>query len=218
MLTVLVVEDHVLVREGLLATVSKLAVDVHAISAGDVLQAIRVLEKYEVDLVLLDLMLPKTSGETLLPIIRSRFASVPVVVLSAKDDANTVADVMAAGASGFVSKASSGSELLQAIKSVRAGELYVTPSVRDAALKVAMRREIHTGKRDLAIALLGHEGLTPTQSRVLSLLCEGNSNGQIAVVLGIGAGTVKTHVSAIIKTMGVTTRAEAVAKLNRAAH
>ena len=209
-LTILVIEDHVLVREGLLATVKKLATNLKVIGVGDVIEAVAALNQHEVDFVLLDLMLPGSDGQAFLPVLRARFPTVPVVVLSARDDANTVAEVMDMGASGFVSKRSSGVELLQALKAVQAGELFVSPSVRDAALKIARRRQ------DQSIDS-PPSGLTPTQDRVLSLLCGGNSNEQIGSLMGIGRGTVKTHVSAIIKAMGVNSRAEAVAKSNRLA-
>lgn len=208
LLTILVIEDHVLVREGLLATVKKSAMSLNVIGVGDVIQAVAKLNQHDVDLVLLDLMLPGSDGQAFLPVLRARFPSIPVIVLSARDDANTVAEVMAMGASGFVTKASSGMELLQALTAVQSGELFVSPSVRDAALKIARRRQDQDAE-------LHDHGLTPTQSRVLSLLCGGNSNEQIGVLMGIGRGTVKTHMSAIIKAMGVSSRAEAVAKSNR---
>jgi DNA-binding NarL/FixJ family response regulator len=206
--TILVIEDHVLVREGLMATVRKLSSNVEVLGVGDVIQAVAMLNQHDVDLVLLDLMLPGSDGEAFLPVLRARFPSVPVVVLSAKDDANTVAEVMEMGASGFVSKGSTGAELLQALKVVQAGELFVSPSVRDAALRIARRRQEQGDQSHF-------QGLTPTQARVLSLLCGGNSNDQIGALMGIGRGTVKVHVSAVIRALGVSSRAEAVAKWNR---
>lgn len=200
---ILIVEDHTLVREGLLSTLKSLGADVETIGAADANEAIARLEQEDIDLMLLDLMLPGTRGQTFLPVVRRRFQTVPVVVLSAQDDAETVAGVMKNGASGFISKAASSEELLDALQKVLAGEIYVPAALRGAVSRSA------NAKADGGKGVAQRFGLTPAQERVLHHLAEGTSNRQIAEVLGLTEGTVKIHVSAIIKALKVTNRAEA---------
>jgi DNA-binding NarL/FixJ family response regulator len=208
MLKVLVVEDHALVREGLLATLCGLGAETRTIGVPDANGAIGVLEKEDVDMMILDLMLPGTKGQTFLPLVRRRFPTVPVVVLSALDDADTVSKVMKAGASGFVSKAGSSTELLDALRAVLAGEIYLPQKLQELTSR-SESSQIE-GK-----PLAQRFGLTAAQARVLDLLAEGRSNRQIGELLGLTEGTVKIHVSAIMKAMGVSNRAEAALLASR---
>ena len=208
MLKVLVVEDHALVREGLLATLKNLDTDIQTFGVPDANEAIAILESQDIDMMILDLMLPGTKGQTFLPVVRRRFPTVPVVILSALDDADTVSRVMKAGASGFVSKAGSSNELLDALRAVLAGEIYLPAKLREL-----------TSRSETAQAegkTLGQRfGLTAAQARVLDLLTEGRGNRQIAELLGLTEGTVKIHVSAIMKAMGVSNRSEAALMASR---
>lgn len=202
MLKLLVVEDHALVREGLLATVKNLGAETQTFGVAEANEAIGVLEKEDIDLMILDLMLPGTKGQTLLPVVRRRFPTVPVVVLSAMDDADTVSRVMKAGASGFVSKSGSSSDLLEALRAVLAGEIWLPPKLRELTNR---SENAHGEGKTLAQRF----GLTVAQARVVELLVEARSNRQIGEVLGLTEGTVKIHVSAIMKAMGVNNRSEA---------
>jgi DNA-binding NarL/FixJ family response regulator len=208
MLRLLVVEDHALVREGLLATLNNLGPNTETIGVPDANAAIGVLESQDVDMLILDLMLPGTKGQTFLPLVRRRFPTVPVVVLSALDDPDTVSKVMKAGASGFVSKAGSSAELLGALRAVLSGDIYLPAKLQELATRSEAAQA--DGK-----PLAQRFGLTAAQARVLDLLAEGRSNRQIGELLGLTEGTVKIHVSAIMKAMGVSNRAEAALLANR---
>ena len=207
---ILVVEDHALVREGLLVTMKTLQRGVETIGVGDAAAAIKVLEDDDIDLMMLDLMLPGTRGQTFLPVVRRRFPTVPVIILSALDDAETIASVIKAGASGFISKGFSSEELLAAVRRVLAGEVFVPPQQQEA-----VNRSISTTTRTAPGVVGQRFGLTPAQERVLDHLAEGNTNRQIADMLGLTEGTVKIHVSAIIKALKVTNRAEAALVASR---
>lgn len=208
MLKLLVVEDHALVREGLLAMLQALGPETRAFGVADANAAVGVLESEDIDMMILDLMLPGTQGQTFLPLVRRRFPTVPVVVLSALDDARTVARAMKAGASGFVSKASSGTELLKALRAVQSGRIYLSRKLRE----LVDRSEFAEGEgRTLAHRF----GLTAAQGRVLELMADGRSNRQIAELLGVTEGTVKIHASAVIKAMGVSNRSEAALMVTR---
>lgn len=208
MLNVLVVEDHALVREGLLATLKTLGEDTRTFGVQNANEAIAILEGESIDLMLLDLMLPGAKGQTFLPLVRRRFPKVPVVILSALDDAETVARVMKAGAAGFVSKSGSSVELLEALRVVMAGETYLPARFQE----LANRSETARGEGK---TLAQRFGLTAAQARVLELLAEGRSNRQIGELLGSTEGTVKIHVSAIMKSLGVANRSEAALMVSR---
>lgn len=204
----LVVEDHALVREGLLAMLQALDPEARVFGVADANAAVAVLESEDIDMMILDLMLPGTQGQTFLPLVRRRFPTVPVIVLSALDDARTVARAMRAGASGFVSKASSGAELTKALRAVLSGRIYLSRKLQD----LVDRSEFAEGEgRTLAHRF----GLTTAQGRVLELMSEGRSNRQIAELLGVTEGTVKIHASAVIKAMGVSNRSEAALRVTR---
>ena len=171
MLKLLVIEDHALVREGLLQALKSLEADVVTLGAADA-----------------------EAG------LRKRFPAIPVIVLSALDDPDTVSRAMRQGASGFVPKSSSTATMVQALRDVLAGEIWLPPRLRDPAAR-------GTGRgRDVAERF----GLTPAQMRVLELLIQGKTNRQIAELLDVTEGTVKIHVSAIFKAMNVTNRSQAL--------
>ena len=208
MLRLLVVEDHALVREGLLATLKNLGAETQTFGVKDAGEAVGVLETEDIDMMILDLMLPGTKGLTFLPLVRRRFPTVPVVILSALDDADTVSRVMKDGASGFVSKSGSSTELLDALREVLSGEIYLPPKLQE----LTSRSESAHGEGK---SLAQRFGLTAAQARVMELLAEGRSNRQIGDLLGLTEGTVKIHVSAIMKAMGVTNRSEAALMASR---
>lgn len=207
MLKVLIVEDHALVREGLLLAMRGLEADTETLGAQDADEGLRLLETHaDIDLVMLDLMLPGTSGMAFLGAIRKRFPTIPVVILSALDDPDTASRAMRHGASGFVPKSSSTEILLSALRQVLDGEVYLPPDMREAM-------ERSDGNRGRSLA--ERYGLTAAQMRVLELLTQGKTNRQIAEMLGVTEGTVKIHVSAIFKALNVSNRSQALLVANR---
>jgi DNA-binding NarL/FixJ family response regulator len=203
-LKLLVIEDHALVREGLLQTLRGLEDEVNADGAPDADEALRLLETgVDYDLILLDLMLPGTNGLGLLGVLRKRFPAIPVVILSAMEDPDTVSRAMKQGASGFVPKSASSETLIDGLRQVLDGEVYLAPKLRD--------RE--GGGRGRSV--IDRFGLTRGQVRVLELLTQGKTNRQIADLLGLTEGTVKIHVSAIFKALNVTNRAQALLAVSR---
>jgi len=201
MLKLLVIEDHAMVMEGLLQALHGLGPDVVAVGAADADAGLAILTANDdVDMVLLDLMLPGTSGMALLGVLRKRFPAIPVVILSALDDAETVSRALRQGASGFVPKSSSTEVMLDALREVMAGDVYLPPKLRDPAIR-------NNGRgKDVA----QRYGLTQGQMRVLELLVQGKTNRQIAELLSVTEGTVKIHVSAIFKAMNVANRSQAL--------
>ena len=145
-------------------------------------------------------MLPGLNGMGCLGVLRKRYPAMPVVVISALDDPVNVARAMRAGASGFVSKSSSGEEMLAALRQVLAGEVYLPTWLRDLSME-RRRRSRTLEERYL---------LSTAQMRVLEPLIQGKTNRQIAELLGLTEGTVKVHVSAILKALNVSNRSQAL--------
>ena len=208
MLKLMVVEDHALVREGMVRLLSQIEPDVSVIEAGDFEAALNALDNEdEVDLVLLDLALPGIDGFSGLDILRRRYPAMPVAVVSAFDDTPTVTRVMNLGASGFIPKAYSGDALLAAIREVLAGNLYRPNATSTSTQRLGDVAPMATNK----IAVKPDEvGLTDRQAQVLALMMRGLSNRDIADQLGLSEGTVKIHATAVFKALGVNSRTQAL--------
>lgn len=211
MLKLLVIEDHALVREGLVQTLHQLDAEVVVMEAADCESGCSILaDADEFDLVMLDLALPGIDGITCLTLLRQRYPALPVVIVSAYDDAHTVNRALKAGAAGFVPKAYSGERLLDALRSVLDGVIFVPelglPGQSSVGLSVPT-----TGKRVSPTDV----GLTERQAGVLALMVKGRSNREIADLLGLSEGTVKVHVTAIFKMLGVSSRTQALVAVAR---
>lgn len=199
----LVVEDHALVREAMAQTLMRLDAAVVCVEASDGETALQRLDEGSFDLAIVDLMLPDMNGFALLGVMAKRFPDVPAIVVSAMDDEASVRRAIKGGASGFVSKTHSGEELLRAVRVVLEGGVH-TP---DAPVTAAGRR------RDGCVS--EQFGLTVAQTRVMEFLAQGKTNREIADVLGLSEATVKVHMSAIFRALGVSSRAQALVVIAR---
>jgi DNA-binding NarL/FixJ family response regulator len=212
MLKILIIEDHALVREGLVRLLARIESGVVLRDCADFDSALIILEgEDEVDLVLLDLALPGIDGFVGLDILRRQFPALPVVVVSAFDDVPTINRVMNLGASGFIPKAYSGEALLAALHEVLAGNIFRP----DGAGKTARLDDMPplppagNGVRPAEV------GLTERQAQVLALMVRGLSNREIGDYLELSEGTVKIHVTAIFKALGVGSRTQAMVAVAR---
>ncbi|MBW7901129.1 MAG: response regulator transcription factor [Rhodocyclaceae bacterium] len=206
MLKLLVIEDHALVREGLVQALLQLGDEVVVEEAADCEAGCALLGNGEdFDLVLLDLALPGVDGLTCLGLYRQRYPALPVVIVSAYDDAHTVNRALQAGAAGFVPKAYSGDRLLDALRKVLDGTIYVPEQTLPTTGVVGPAAQ-QSGQGISAAAA----GLTGRQTDVLGLMVKGCSNREIAELLGLSEGTVKIHITAIFKALGVNSRTQAL--------
>ena len=212
---ILIIEDHVLVREALALTLAQVGEGVHCQQASNATDALALLEADpDCDLLVVDLMLPEINGFSLLGVIAKRFPDVPALVVSALDDRESVHRAMKAGASGFVSKASPSNTLIEAVRTVLAGGVF-TP---EASTGTGSSTGVDGGNRNrrASQAFAERFQLTAAQGRVLELVAQGKSNRDIAEFLGLSEGTVKVHVSAILRALDVTSRAQALLLMTRA--
>ena len=201
-----IADDHPLFRGALREALAGIG-DAGAIhEAGDFESAkALVLDNEDIDLVLLDLSMPGASGLSGLISLRGIHPTVPMVVISAHDDAVTIRRALDLGASGFISKSASMDEIREAVRTVLAGGIAAPVGVD---LGVERDPEIS----DLIKRL---QTLTPQQTRVLGMLAEGLLNKQIAYELGVSEATIKAHVSAILQKLGVDSRTQAVIQIAR---
>ncbi|MDR1849141.1 MAG: response regulator transcription factor [Zoogloeaceae bacterium] len=206
----LIVEDHALVREALVHVLSTLE-GLHIEQAASGTQALEKLEQSaDFDLILLDLALPGMDGMACLKQFKQICPHIPVVILSAFSYPETVKRVFAEGAAGFIPKSYSGDKLVSALKQVLAGEV-VRP---DEAQELLENDAVPAFPLEGRVSLKEY-GLTVRQGEVLSLMVQGFSNREIARRLGLVEGTVKIHLSTIFKRMGVSSRTQALAILDR---
>ena len=159
----------------------------------------------DLDLVLLDLSMPGASGLSGLISLRGIHAAVPMVVVSAHDDPETIRRALELGASGFISKSASMEEIRGAVAD-GAGRRHRLAG----GVELGVERDPEMS--DLIKRL---QSLTPQQTRVLGMLAEGLLNKQIAYELGVSEATIKAHVSAVLQKLGVDNRTQAVIMLSQ---
>jgi DNA-binding NarL/FixJ family response regulator len=166
-------------------------------------------ENPDLDLVLLDLALPGMSGFNLIGKLHERLPSLPVVVLSALEEPENVRHAINAGAMGFVPKSAATRVLIEVLQQVLEGNVTVPLALQSSgppvshALPGATGDALSATEPDVAL-------LTLRQLEVLSRVCQGKTNKQIATELGLSEKTVKAHVTAIFKVLGVVNRTQAV--------
>jgi len=212
---ILVVDDHPLIRSALRYVLAELESAVELLDAADCATAMELADAHpDLDLILLDLALPDLRGLDALYRVRDRCPAVPVVVLSATEDQNVVRGALDAGALGFIPKSSSNQVMLSALRLVLSGGVYVPPQALHHeevyALTLARRAATTDNERSLPASI----GLTERQTDVLALMVQGKPNKLICRELNLAEGTVKIHVTAILKALNVTNRTQAVIKAN----
>jgi len=198
---ILLADDHPLFREGVKPVLLKLNHRVSLIEAHDYPSAFAAMHKAkEVDLALLDLYMPGMSGLDGVTRFRAAFPDIPVVVLSASEQVEDIQKLLAAGALGFITKASPSDVILSALQQVLAGGVYAPPGLIDPPAEPDGEPPI----------INHHSALTTRQMQVMREMAKGLSNRQIGDILQVTEGTIKLHVAAIFKLLKVNNRTEAV--------
>ena len=209
-LKVLVIDDHPLVQEGVSAALDSLADGVTVIAARDAEQGLATAaENPDLDLVLLDLALPGMSGFNLIGKLHERLPSLPVVVLSALEEPENVRHAINAGAMGFVPKSAATRVLIEVLQQVLEGNVTVPLALQSSGPPISQALP-GEGSESQSPAEPDVALLTSRQLEVLSRVCQGKTNKQIATELGLSEKTVKAHVTAIFKVLGVVNRTQAV--------
>jgi len=196
---ILIVDDHALFREGLVLVLNKLDGEILLLEAADFDQALQLIDLHcDIDMILLDLDLPDSDGFESLNTLIEHHPNIPVVIVSASDEAPIIQNALNAGAMGFIPKASTSSVMLNALQLILNGGIYVPQEM--------LRRQ----QFDETTPSVKSHNLTPRQLQVLDLLEQGQSNREIAEKMFLAESTIKMHVSAILRELGVSNRTQAV--------
>jgi len=188
----MLVDDHVLMRLGLSFALTNQP-DMQVIAeAEDGIEAVDAYRTHRPDVVVLDLRMPKRNGIETIAVLRREFGPVPILVLSNYSTGGEIAAAAQAGASGFVAKDTPLAGLLEAIRTIHAGEPYFPPEIaRRLVGRVASQ-------------------LSNREFEVLTLLGKGRSNKEIGADLNVAEATVKVHVTSILSKLGVSDRTQAI--------
>lgn len=209
MTRVIVVDDQALVREGIRALLQVAGIDVVA-EAEDGRVALAAIAEHPVDVVLMDLRMPRRDGIWALEQLRAQDSQVPVLVLTTFDDDELVLQALRAGARGYLLKDVTVEQLARAVRILEGGGTLISPSVTDALL-----RAIRSGPAPAEDRAVPIQALTDREIDVLRLLAEGYSNREVAELLHLAEGTVKNHISMILQKLGARDRTNAVLRALR---
>ncbi|MEO6601179.1 MAG: response regulator transcription factor [Polyangiaceae bacterium] len=204
MVQVLLVDDHPLFHEGLASAFARLAPDLSIVSADSAEAGLTVLRTESIELALIDLMLPTLDGLSALALYAGEFPHIPRVLISGKDDPAVIAQARDAGASGFLCKSLALDQILAALRAVLDGGAYFA-----LGAPAPLPMTPSTGER----APSGD--LTLRQLEVLKLLGDGRSNKEISSALAIADRTVRAHLTELFRTLGVSSRTQAVLAAQR---
>ena len=203
-LRLLVVDDHEVVRQGLVSLLERREHFQVVAEAGTAAEAVEMARKFEPDLVVMDVRLPDGSGIEACREIRAEFPGTRVVILTSYPDEEAVLSAIIAGASGYLLKQIRGRDLVSALESVGRGESLLDPAVTEKVLDRV--RRIATGTYTDEIAQL-----TQQEQKILLLVAEGKTNKEIASEVFLSDKTVKNYVSSILSKLNLERRAQAAA-------
>jgi len=189
---VLIVEDHNVVRQGLVALIN-MAEGIQVVGeAADGVEAIAQFRKHQPDVTMVDLRLPKLSGVDVIQRVRSETPNARFVVLTTYDGDEDIYRALKSGAKAYLLKGMTSEELIRTIREVAAGRSHIPAAIAE---RLAER--------------MGTEDLTPREADVLEQIVNGKSNKEIATELDISEATVKTHINSLLSKLGVTDRTQA---------
>jgi len=201
-LRVLLIDDHTLFRVGLEGLLAHRSIEVIA-SIGDGREGLQRAKELKPDVVLLDMRMPDINGIGVLRKLRESGFKNPIVMLTTSSDERDLVESLRNGAQGYLLKDMEPDQLVMALRDIVSGKTVVAPDLAPVLAKVVQ------GDGSLPNETSPFDELTPRESEILSLLAEGQSNKVIARNLGISDGTVKLHVKAILRKLGVHSRVEA---------
>jgi len=207
-LRLLVVDDHEVVRQGLVSLLERREHFQVVAEAGTAAEAVEMARKFEPDLVVMDVRLPDGSGIEACREIRAEFPGTRVVILTSYPDEEAVLSAIIAGASGYLQKQIRGRDLISALESVGRGESLLDPAVTEKVLDRVRRIATGTYTDEMA-------QLTQQEQKILLLVAEGKTNKEIATEVFLSDKTVKNYVSSILSKLNLERRAQAAAFVAR---
>ena len=208
-MNILIADDHELIREGIRLSLLDLNQTGDIFEAENEQEVETLLESENIDVLLLDLVLPNGKSFKLLESAISKYPDMKVAMLTASEDVNDVRKCMDYGASAFITKTSGKNNLVNALRLVVAGGVYISPELIDK-INESQENDAKNSEDEQRV-----NSLTNRQKEVLELVCEGSSNKEIANLLGLSDNTVKIHVTAILRSLDVSNRTQAVLFANK---
>ncbi|ARE39108.1 Transcriptional regulator, LuxR family [Rhodovulum sp. P5] len=204
---VLVIDDHPLYGDALAGALSQVFEGCTIRTATSLQHGLDQLgPDFDPDLVMLDLRLPDVTGISGFLRLRERVPDVPVLVISALSSTEVVEALMDSGAAGFISKDASTEELRTALMIIREGRQYLPPGFASVGKRKVSRDTRAPSVQDISQRIAD---LTPQQARIMKLICAGKPNKQIAYELSLAEATVKAHITALLRRLGVQNRTQA---------
>jgi two-component system nitrate/nitrite response regulator NarL len=199
---VLIIDDHALFRVGLQGLLEQRGIEVaDAVASG--IEGLQRAAELRPDIVLLDLRMPDMGGLEVLKKLRENVPGIPVVMLTTSNEETDLIKSLRSGAQGYLLKDMEPDELVSALRDIENGKNVVAQDLTDALARMVQ------GETNIADDDGPFSELTPREMEILCLLAEGQSNKLIARNLGISDGTVKLHVKAILRKLGIHSRVEA---------
>jgi DNA-binding NarL/FixJ family response regulator len=202
-LRALLADDHAIVRRGLRGLLEAAGISVVA-EAADGLEAIRLCEEEQPDLMILDIAMPKLTGIEVAARAQKLARPPGVIILSVHGDESYIMRALAAGARAYLLKSATDEDLIPAVKAVASGQPYFSPAVAAVLVEDYVRQLQHRGLTD------SYHLLTDREKEVLQLLAEGRSNKEVATLLELGLSTVETHRSNLMQKLNLHNTAEIV--------
>ncbi|MDD3518608.1 MAG: response regulator [Chromatiales bacterium] len=199
---ILLIDDHTLFREGLEGLLQRRGIDIVG-AVGDGEAGIRMAQELAPDIVLLDMRMPTMDGLEVLRRLRQNHLRMPVVMLTTSTEERDLVESLRNGAQGYLLKDMEPNELVDALDDIVQGKTVVAPDLAPVLARVVQGQTVALDEPG------PFDSLTPRETEILQLLAEGQSNKVIARNLGISDGTVKLHVKAILRKLGVHSRVEA---------
>lgn len=201
--TVFVADDHAVVRQGIRATLEADPTFQVVGEASDGLEAVKLVERIQPNLLILDLMMPNLNGFDALRIVRQRSPKTLVVVLSMYDSEPFVAEALKCGASGYVPKGRDSDEILAAAREVAAGRRYLSPPLSERTIE-DYRAKSQSVQKNV------HELLTPRERQVFQLAAEGKTCAAIGLQLHLSERTIERHRSNMMHKLELHTQTDLV--------
>lgn len=203
MISIVLADDHQILRQGLCKLLEEDPEFRVVGEAGDGLEAVELVERLKPDLLVVDLVMPGLNGLDVIRSVRQRSERTRIIVLSMHANEAHVVEALRSGASGYLLKESSSSELIGAVHAIMEGRRFLSPSLAERALDAYIER---VGKpvED------PYDMLTARERQVLQLAAEGHSNAEIAERLSIGVRTVETHRSNVLHKLSLKNQSELI--------
>ena len=199
---VIIIDDHALFRAGLKGLLEQRSIEVVG-EAANGKEGIEFIKQLVPDIILLDLRMPDMSGLDVLKSLREDKITIPVVILTTSNEESDLNKALRSGAQGYLLKDMEPDELVGALRDIQKGKNVVAQDMTDALARMVQ------GDTPVEDDKGPFSALTPREREILCLLAEGQSNKLIARNLGISDGTVKLHVKAILRKLGIHSRVEA---------